>query len=1346
MVNLQKVNLAWLKTLGFATRRAFNIFIRGKRQKGRNFKTDKELEAYVDKNIINVDDPANYRVTEFKGAHHSFEIIPTPDSRESKDYHIFFTRFNNLLEKLVGDRLLQGSIKLQFSLKVTLTKPPTVVENKEDGETGERLNANEPQAEIGEYFIQPKRVIVNNINELPDKLKVLYKKITATVEDPHEAKDGGAFRLQGSGWVLLRIEGLYVDMLQHGYIAGGSYIELPASVQKSKSCINVKNEDDKCFEYALLAGIARKFNLADPKSSNRASLYNKFITKGAGVFNPNDAQNKQVKFPLDFTGVSFPVSVKDCKKVEELNNIAINVMRLNMKSGGKYTISPYYVSSLSRTNEKYTFDLLMLDNSHKQECERPDAHVPHTEHNTEEADEHKHAENEDDEDVSEDTEVSEDSAEDAEEHKENSINYHYAFIVDFNRLMFHMASNGDKSGGFFCHNCTVRLTTQATYDEHISACYNNEMCVIKMCDQTNNKIRFKNHKHAIKAPYVIYADFEAFTCPTDGDDSGIYQEHKAASYGYKVVSLNPEENKDFKYISVVANTNAGVVRSGAQVSPMGNTTDDVALYFLEEMRAVCSKLKERIRINTPMKLTRKEEDDFQEATHCHICQREFNEDGNNPKVRDHDHFTGKFRGAAHNKCNLNYRVNTKIPILFHNFKGYDSHLIMRKVCDLANAELDIIPYNMEKFLSLSVDKFMVFKDSLNFIATSLDKMVKSTDPKLFHMFNDGFSNLTEEQRTLIRKKGIFPYDWFNDAKKLDETKLPAKDDFYSELYKSGISDDEYKHAQNVWSKLGCSTFKDYHDLYLKTDVLLLADCMEAFRSSCYETYGLDIMHYYTLPGYTWDCMLRHNSMDQQFKNFSIEVFTDINMQLFIESGMRGGISVISGKHSSSTNPNPEDEKKAETTPTSILYIDMNNLYGLAMTQPLPIGGYKWDTTTWDVKKLMALKDDDKKGYVFEVDLKYPEELHDHHNDYPLAPETRYGEESPTMKNIVKTLGLKPVQSKKLIPNLEDKTKYIVHYRNLKYYVEQGLVITKFHRVIQFNQYPYLKSYIDKNTALRAKAKSDMEKDMFKAMNNMMFGKTMENVRKRTTIKLYNSNDGKVDKKLKKMAVSPYVERFKMIVEDKLLAVEYSNKKVVLNRPVIVGFSILETSKLAMYRFHYDKFKKYYGNNLRLLMTDTDSFIYEIKTPDLFKDIEKFKDDFDLSNLSKDHPLYDTTNNKVVGKMKIETGDVRIKEFTGIRSKCYSYIIEDNAKETKKCKGVKSLCVKTDIKHQDYKDALFNLNVKTVNFNTIQSKSHNITSTNVSKIAISPYDDKRLLCKDNNHTYAIGHYRVKNNDY
>ena len=343
----------------------------------------------------------------------------------------------------------------------------------------------------------------------------------------------------------------------------------------------------------------------------------------------------------------------------------------------------------------------------------------------------------------------------------------------------------------------------------------------------------------------------------------------------------------------------------------------------------------------------------------------------------------------------------------------------------------------------------------------------------------------------------------------------------------------------------------------------------------------------------------------------------------------------------------------------IKYLDANNLYGWAMSQPLPTGDFKWMSN----QKLMNWRE---HPCILEVDLEYPTKLHDLHNEYPLAPER-------LMINKVE----------KLVPNLQDKTKYVIHHETLKLYERQGLKITKIHRGITFKESKWLEKYISLNTDLRTAAKNDFEKDFFKLMNNSVFGKTMENIRNRQDIKLVTTPE-----QAAKLINRPNYKKRTIFSED-LAAIHMGKTELVFNKPIYVGMSILDLSKNLMYEFHYDYIKPKYGEKIQLLMTDTDSLIYEIETDDFYKDIENdIKTKFDTSAYPADHKgVKLRTNKKVIGMMKDETAGQEIAEYVGLRSKLYSNKMDDGKAE-KRCKGIKKSVVKNTITHDDYKCALY----------------------------------------------------------
>ena len=272
----------------------------------------------------------------------------------------------------------------------------------------------------------------------------------------------------------------------------------------------------------------------------------------------------------------------------------------------------------------------------------------------------------------------------------------------------------------------------------------------------------------------------------------------------------------------------------------------------------------------------------------------------------------------------------------------------------------------------------------------------------------------------------------------------------------------------------------------------------------------------------------------------------------------------------------------------------------------------------------------------------------------------------------------------LVCNLNDKNNYVVHINVFKQAVDHGLKLGKVHRVIEFDQEAWLKEYIDVNTELRKKATNDFEKDFFKLMNNAVFGKTMENVRKHRDIKLV-----KTDKKRNKLVSEPNFHTMKLI-DNNLAIIEMSKVKVKMNKPIYLGLSVLDISKITMYKFWYDYVKIKYQDKARLCYVDTDSFVVNIKTKDFYKDIaENVKERFNTSNYIYDRPLPTGVNKKVIGLMKDELGGDIITEFVALRSKAYSYIKNDFI-EMKKAKGTKKCVVNKMLRFEDYKKCFYSV--------------------------------------------------------
>ena len=874
---------------------------------------------------------------------------------------------------------------------------------------------------------------------------------------------------------------------------------------------------------------------------------------------------------------------------------------------------------------------------------------------------------------------------------------HYCWIKDLNRLLSDQKTCMRKH--FFCDYCFHGFTKETLLHQHRPYCQIHAPQRIEMPSEEHKWLSYSGRDVAaeLKIPYAIFADFEAFTAKIDTcnpDPSNSYTQklthHLPSGFAYTIVGLDEKP----------------VVYRG------DNVVDTFIDHMVEKEEYISDLLKTENA--KPLKMTDENQRHFEEQINCHICDKKLNND----RVRDHCHITGEYRGAAHKYCNINLRLKKRIPVVFHNLRGYDSHLIMQAI-GKTSKKLEVIPNNLEKYVSFSMGN-LVFLDSFQFMPSSLDTLVSNLAKEGLSKFAYISKHFSEDQLPLLLRKGVYPYDHVDGPNVFGETRLPPIESFYNSLTQQHISLDDYSYAKTIWEKFEIKFMGEYHDLYLLTDVLLLADVFQNFRTICMQYYGLDPLHFYTAPGLAWNACLKMTGQ-------KLELLTDVDMHLFIEQGLRGGISMISNRYSKANNPYLPDFDVTKPK-TYINYVDANNLYGHAMCQPLPTHDFKW-VEPLDV---FQVSDDSETGYILEVDLDYPAHLHDKHSDYPLAPERKVI--TPDMLSpYCQALGQNGSSHEKLLPNLLPKTNYVVHYRNLKFYLSQGLVLKHVHRVLSFQQSPWLKPYIQFNTQKRKEAKNDFEKDFFKLLNNSVFGKTMENLRKHIDVKLVNS-----EIKAKKLACKPNFDSFKIFNPD-LTAIQMKKTKLKLNKPVYIGCSILDISKIFMYDFHYSYIMSKYGLNAKLLFTDTDSLCYQIQTDDIYHDMAQDSHLFDTSDYPIEHPLYNTTNKKVLGKMKDECCGVPPTEFIGLRSKMYSLMYD--GKEKKTAKGVKKSVVQNVITHEDYKSTLFEKTSQTHSMTQIRSYGHELYTVRLNKTSLSSYDDKRYILDDGVNTLAYGHYKI-----
>ena len=490
---------------------------------------------------------------------------------------------------------------------------------------------------------------------------------------------------------------------------------------------------------------------------------------------------------------------------------------------------------------------------------------------------------------------------------------HYVYIKDFDRLMFSITKNKNKKHVFRC--CLQCFSSENILIGH------KEDCIVINGKQSvklrEGFIIFKNYSRQMFVPFKIYADFECILKETkkSGDDfvdegsssTRKYQNHIPCGFGYKVVCIDDRFSK-----------NVVVFRGKNYINKFISCMLDEYEYCRDVMKKY---------FNKNLVMSTEEEEIFQLSDICWICDKLFNL--MDEKVRDHCHISGKFRGAAHFSCNANFKITKRVFVMSHNLKGYDSHLIMKEI-SYFDVIIDVIPIGLEKYMAFVVNRNLVFIASMQFMNYSLDNLVGNLVDEDFKYLSKEFEG---EYLKLVKEKGVCPYEYVNSFKKFNEVELPSGDKFFSSLKGKGIIDEDYMRAKNVWNVFGIKTLGEYHDLYLKTDVLLLCNVFEKFIGVCLNYYRLDPCHYFSAPGLAWDAMLKMTGVE-------LELIDDIDTHLFIEKGMRGGISYVGKRYSKANNVSMRENHDRSKETVYIMYFDANNLYVWAMTQYVPCGGFK----------------------------------------------------------------------------------------------------------------------------------------------------------------------------------------------------------------------------------------------------------------------------------------------------------------------------------------------------------------------------------------------------------------------
>ena len=694
-------------------------------------------------------------------------------TKNNKDLFKFFQKtknsFINVCKNEVG---ALKSVKIQFSL---LVKFHMTREGKVE--------------KMEHYFNRMQPVIVNehNIDTLNPLLNQFIHEVKGEIE---------AWSERGSGWIMDKILKAFINVAQYQPMRGGSYMVLPTKLKNKRAILNIQNRDNQCLRWAI-----------------RAALFP--APRGRNPIRPSSYPTED---GLNFTGIDFPTPVSQIDRLERQNmNLAINVFGWENDRVIVHRIS-------EKGSETPRINLMLI---------------------------------------------------------KQGENMHYSFVKRLSALLYNQSRHNESK--HFCERCLHGYSRRELLERHKPECKGllKSPTRTEMPKEGKNKMAFKNFHKQMKAPYVVYADFESIvkkihTCEPDDKKSFTVKTEKHEPCGFSYV----------------------VVRSDGQTKvPYTYRGEDAVYAFLRYLLDEEKEMREDMANNRPLVMTNEDWRKYRNATECNICNKSlfkgfyldsmevfdpdsgkycgqghrkcYHKAANNryapreirkPKdyidnwikinqetclfcadpllvpnfkdsVKDHDHMTGKYRGAAHNECNLKLKLNLKttpIPVIFHNLKGYDGHLLMQAMARV-QGEIKCIATNTEKYISFSLGNLR-FIDSINFLLNSLENVVKGSDefPIMEKLMPE------ENKRRLLLKKGIYPYEYKDSFEKFGETQLPEKEKFYSSLNDEGITDEEYERAKQVWETFGCRNLGDYHNLYVATDTLLLADVFENFRKVCQD--------------------------------------------------------------------------------------------------------------------------------------------------------------------------------------------------------------------------------------------------------------------------------------------------------------------------------------------------------------------------------------------------------------------------------------------------------------------------------------------------------------------------------
>ena len=659
---------------------------------------------------------------------------------------------------------------------------------------------------------------------------------------------------------------------------------------------------------------------------------------------------------------------------------------------------------------------------------------------------------------------------------------HYAWCDSMKQVLARrkQTANGDwyQSPCHLCFNCFTVFTRETALEAHVLWCHK-EKGQRYVLPEPRTSVSYEKKQKEFKIGYTFFFDFETLQKKSEQKCSCKPEKMHRCKHKTEIVT----EHIPFAYSFLLLD------REGVVLEDEHYIGEDADIDFIHLLARMEEKYITKLKEVEPLVMSEEEEEEFLSADTCHICKKDLYSN----RVRDHCHITGKYVGAAHNLCNLHRRECMKLVGFAHNLSGYDSHIILQALAKEGTGSfdaVDCIPLNTEKFKMLKLGN-CVLLDSMAFLNDSLERLVDNLrmSDHDFDIVKQGFTD--PKLREMILRKGVYPYEYVTHLERVTRIRscLPKRKHFFSSLSGKHVDESDYKHALKVWDAFECESISDYTAVYVRADTYQLAEAIFELRQSIYKDFQVDMCHYLSLPMLTKDLMMRSTGVE-------MELMHDIDMINMVKRSIRGGLSFVNTRHFSVAG---ESEKRAsmlaDNPDVSVVYVDANNLYGAAMSHPMPLKDFAWMTE----EELCNFSPENDvnmyaegRGYILEVTLTYPKKLHRKHSSFPLAPhqlEINESHLSPFAKEALsETSGKSAYKATKLTSTFLPRVKYVCHGANLQLYLRLGMKLEKIHRGISFYQKSFIKPYIEMCTKRRAESKTKTRSTMWKGLSNSLFGK------------------------------------------------------------------------------------------------------------------------------------------------------------------------------------------------------------------------------------------------------------------